>query len=251
MDNYEQAFAKIQQVTNCDNIGELVKRFTQMEDQNFSLFNYVNELNNQTGAVEEETARAEQNIAAWTSSNSKTEQENKRVLKMLEDKLKSTTEATQLFEKEYESMTALLNDLDKGVERLIPMIAPTAQPAAGENALCQNLSFIEHKTNEMLMKNLLLSLPKKFTSAAAPNLQEKKDGAAPQDGAPADNKANQPLLETTKDPAALAAMLQSIIKTEGSEQTYHLENLLGQGPSAPITQFGVHAPVARYVCVEM
>jgi chromosome segregation ATPase len=242
LDNYEHAFAKIQQVTNCDNIGELVKRFTQMEDQNFSLFNYVNELNNQTGAVEEETARVEQLIAEWNNSNSNVEEENKQVLKELEDKLKATTEATELFESQYNSMTALLSDLEKGVERLLQVVAPNATAlATGENALCENLSFVEKKTNELLMKNLLLSLPKKFTAAAAPN---SKDGAANADGSA--DKSNQPALETSKDPAALAAMLQSIIKAEGSETTYQLDNLLGQSPAAPIAHLGVHAPVVGY-----
>jgi hypothetical protein len=47
--SYGEAFAKIQEATGITDIDELVTTFINAEDQNFSLFNYVNELN-QVGA---------------------------------------------------------------------------------------------------------------------------------------------------------------------------------------------------------
>ena len=44
---YEEAFARIQQATGITDIDELVATFIEAEDDNFSLFNYVNELNNE------------------------------------------------------------------------------------------------------------------------------------------------------------------------------------------------------------
>ena len=45
--SYEEAFAKIQASTGISDIDELVATFIEAEDKNFSLFNYVNELNNE------------------------------------------------------------------------------------------------------------------------------------------------------------------------------------------------------------
>jgi predicted helicase len=44
---YEEAFARIQTATGITDIDELVATFIEAEDHNFSLFNYVNELNNE------------------------------------------------------------------------------------------------------------------------------------------------------------------------------------------------------------
>merc|ERR1712224_812884 len=42
--SYEEAFAKIQAASGISDIDELVQNFVNAEDQNFSLFNYANEL---------------------------------------------------------------------------------------------------------------------------------------------------------------------------------------------------------------
>ena len=48
--SYEDAFNKIQQATGISDIDELVATFVNAEDKNFSLFNYVNELNQEARA---------------------------------------------------------------------------------------------------------------------------------------------------------------------------------------------------------
>ena len=53
MKSYEEAFAKIREATQILDIDRLVDRFIEVEDQNFSLFNYVNELNNEIEHLQE------------------------------------------------------------------------------------------------------------------------------------------------------------------------------------------------------
>merc|ERR1719446_1884929 len=43
--SYEEAFAKIQAATGIADIDVLVKQFIENEDQNFKMFNYLNDLN--------------------------------------------------------------------------------------------------------------------------------------------------------------------------------------------------------------
>ena len=50
--NFEEAFNKIKAATGITDINELVNTFIANEDQNFSLFNYVNEQNNEINELE-------------------------------------------------------------------------------------------------------------------------------------------------------------------------------------------------------
>ena len=53
--NYEEAFAKIQKATQITDIDELVMTFIDAEDANFSLFNYVNDLSSQIDSYQVRT----------------------------------------------------------------------------------------------------------------------------------------------------------------------------------------------------
>lgn len=57
--SYEEAFAKIQAATGISDIDELVTTFINAEDQNFALFNYVNELNSECEKLEEQASAFE------------------------------------------------------------------------------------------------------------------------------------------------------------------------------------------------
>lgn len=52
---YGQAFDKIQQATGIEDIDQLVNTFITAEDQNYTLFNYVNEVNQEVEKLEDQT----------------------------------------------------------------------------------------------------------------------------------------------------------------------------------------------------
>lgn len=49
----EDAFDQIKEATGISNIEEIVTTFVKAEEQNYSLYNYVNMLNTETDALEE------------------------------------------------------------------------------------------------------------------------------------------------------------------------------------------------------
>lgn len=49
---YEEAFKKIEEATGISDIDELVRTFVEAEKNNYSLFNYVNELSNEMEKLE-------------------------------------------------------------------------------------------------------------------------------------------------------------------------------------------------------
>ncbi|CAB1353424.1 unnamed protein product [Coregonus sp. 'balchen'] len=54
VDTLEEVFQRIQNITGEDDLDMLVTRFIQVEDQNFALFNYVNEQNNEAEALRDQ-----------------------------------------------------------------------------------------------------------------------------------------------------------------------------------------------------
>jgi len=51
---YTQAFEKIQQATGIEDIDQLVHTFITAEDQNYTLFNYVNDVNGEIEKLEDQ-----------------------------------------------------------------------------------------------------------------------------------------------------------------------------------------------------
>lgn len=51
---FGEAFAKIQAATGIADIDELVETFIDAEDRNFTLFTYVNELNEEVAKLDEQ-----------------------------------------------------------------------------------------------------------------------------------------------------------------------------------------------------
>lgn len=54
MQSYEEAFQTIKEATGIEDIDLLVAKFIEVEDKNFALFNYVNELNNEIELLQEQ-----------------------------------------------------------------------------------------------------------------------------------------------------------------------------------------------------
>jgi hypothetical protein len=71
--SFEEAFLQIKNATGIDNIDELVQTFIDAEDQNFSLFNYVNELNNEIEKLDESIAEVRLDIDKYSPSPSRSD----------------------------------------------------------------------------------------------------------------------------------------------------------------------------------
>ena len=54
LQSYEAAFQTIKEATGIEDIDLLVSKFIEVEDKNFALFNYVNELNNEIELLQEQ-----------------------------------------------------------------------------------------------------------------------------------------------------------------------------------------------------
>ena len=77
---YDEVFAKIQAATGITHVEELVAAFVSAEDHNFSMFNYVNELNQEAEKLEEQAAELQQEIQRHTGAGASENSFRKRLV---------------------------------------------------------------------------------------------------------------------------------------------------------------------------
>ena len=156
--SYEEAFAKIQQATGISDIDELVTTFINAEDQNFSLFNFVNELNNEIEKLEEQIAEIRAEIEKYRGQGVNTDNQRKKILKDLEDRLGKTLVKSELFETKYQAALKMINALKTGIQSVFTRIGCNTAAVSDmlgnagvtEASMMTYLGIIEQRTNEIL-----------------------------------------------------------------------------------------------------
>jgi hypothetical protein len=157
----EEAFTKIKAATNMTDINMLVNKFLHSEDDNFSLFNFVNELNNEIEKLEEarveikiETERIKGNMHGQGDNSRKV------VLKQLEEKLQLEELNSRKYQQLAEQSSKLLEQTMICVDKMFNTLEcdekkiSEQQGVTGlsENTLQLYLASIEMKTDEHISR---------------------------------------------------------------------------------------------------
>lgn len=114
---YDDAFTKIKQATCTEDITKLVTTFMHSEDDNFSLFNYVNELNNETERLEHDRDGLMQEIDDVKGNVRNTaDMERQKTLRELETQLKEAEMQNHKYIKALEDTHHILDDIRHHVD---------------------------------------------------------------------------------------------------------------------------------------
>lgn len=156
--DYEESFAKIQKATGIDNINELVQTFINAEDQNFSLFNYVNDLSNEIEKLEESIGGLKGELHKYKGQGASSDKQRKQILEDLEGKLTKTEQKSSLYGQKHSEAMSTVNALKDGISGIFEKIGCTTEGysellgSAGvtESNMMQYLGVIEQRTNELL-----------------------------------------------------------------------------------------------------
>mmetsp|Transcript_2618 Transcript_2618/g.5837 ORF Transcript_2618/g.5837 Transcript_2618/m.5837 type:complete len:553 (+) Transcript_2618:152-1810(+) len=156
--SYEEAFAKIQESTGISDIDELVTTFIEAEDKNFSLFNYVNELNNEVEKLEEQIAEIKGEIEKYKGQGGQNDRQRKKLLKDLEDRLASTEARAEQYEAKALKAAKTVSQLEHGIQSIFNKIGCDKSALSDmlgttgvtESNMMQYLGIIEQRTNELL-----------------------------------------------------------------------------------------------------
>ncbi len=85
-----------------------------VEDQNFALFNYVNELNGEIEMIQEAIQQIKADIEQFKSQGVEMEEKRKAILRDLEEELSSVTDKTGSFTAKFTAATKVLEQLMSG-----------------------------------------------------------------------------------------------------------------------------------------
>lgn len=157
--SYEQAFEQIKEATGITDIDKLVTKFIEVEDKNFALFNYVNELNGEMELLQEQIQQIHTNIEQFKSQGVEMEAKRKDILDGLEAELSEIQDKTRSHDARYVAATKVLDQLKSGVESVfskigcdVTAITDMLGGHAGvtDNTVLQYLGIVEQRTNELL-----------------------------------------------------------------------------------------------------
>ncbi|KAK3273593.1 Outer dynein arm protein 1 [Cymbomonas tetramitiformis] len=154
---YDEAFAKIQAATGITDIEELVIAFISSEDQNFSLFNYANELNQEVEKLEEQTAELREDVGQFKGREGESDTQRSKLMSGLELKLQRTEQKAEAFGGKANGCTRTANALKAGLGSIFNKLGlntPDNKDLLGEGVsqknMLQILGMIEQHSNEIL-----------------------------------------------------------------------------------------------------
>ena len=151
-------FALIQKATNISDIEQLVGVFLSAEDENFRLFNFVNQLNGEIEKEEDGIERLRQQVEVMKGGEEESvEGVRKQLLGSLATEL--TTHTNQLVSNEQSAKQAesMLASLTEGVEAVFDMLGcdrARARERVGSEAVTEStvgewLGMVEERVNEL------------------------------------------------------------------------------------------------------
>jgi hypothetical protein len=97
MENFEDAFHQISVATGISDVDQLVKVFIKTEEQNFSLFSYLNEQAGEIERLEDEIQLLQEEKARYEEANANNIVQNDEIVK-IENRIKTTEEQTAMYE---------------------------------------------------------------------------------------------------------------------------------------------------------
>ncbi|CAF1090649.1 unnamed protein product [Rotaria sordida] len=121
VDAYESKFKQIQEISGEKDLDKLVEKFIEVEDKNFALFNYVNELNNQIEILQEQITDIKKEIRHFEVQGVELEDQRKQMLDKMEDKRSQATKLTDEYEEKIRNAKKILDQCRAGIFFLLKM----------------------------------------------------------------------------------------------------------------------------------
>lgn len=166
---YEAKFKEIEAITGEKDLDKLVERFIQVENKNYALFNFVNELNNQVELLQDHIDQIKQDIRQFEKQGIEMEEQRKHILRELEQKHKNATELADDHEEKTKENKKILDQSRIGIQSLFTKIncdrsqidiLLLSKEGVTETNMAQYLGIIDSRCDELLKWQSILSAKK-------------------------------------------------------------------------------------------
>lgn len=165
VERYEMAVQKIKEMTGEDNLDLDVPRFIEVEDRNFALFNYVNEMNNEIEMLQDQMKEIRNEIEDFENQGAQLDSERKKILNDLEEMQMEVRKDIQVKEEMIKEITKIFDQLKIAVKDIFLKINCDSTPitdmlgssmGVSELNMIQYLGLIEQRANEVLAMQVYL-----------------------------------------------------------------------------------------------
>jgi chromosome segregation ATPase len=158
--SYEDALKRIQEGTGINDINDIVTRFLEAEEQNFSLFNYVNDINTEIERLEHSISEMRNQIEKYRGQGMSTDTQRRKLARDLQEKLEKTSKQTKEYESRSQTATRTITQLKNGIHQIFTRIGAASQSVdemlgnqgVTETNMLQYLGIIEQRTSEILQQ---------------------------------------------------------------------------------------------------
>lgn len=151
----------MQAATGIGDVDELVTKLLEAEEQNFSLFNYVNELNAEIEQLEQLVAENQAEVERHKGHGASTDLQQKRLARAMEERLQRTRARADEHEQRHAAAVKTINQLKTGIHGIFSRLgcgtggATAVEEMLGnqgvtESNMMQYLGVIEQRTIEIL-----------------------------------------------------------------------------------------------------
>jgi chromosome segregation ATPase len=156
--SYEDQLKSIQLATGTSDINEIVTRFLESEEQNFSLFNYVNEINSEIERLEHSISEMRNQIEKYRGQGMSSDTQRKKALRDLEDRLSRTEKHADEYDSRFQRAVRTISHLKQGIHSIFTRIGAAStsveemlgNQGVTESNMMQYLGIVEQRTSEIL-----------------------------------------------------------------------------------------------------
>jgi chromosome segregation ATPase len=167
LNEYEQALSDVKTITGATEPDEIIEKFTKMEDKNFALFNYVNEVNNQLQKHDDQIKLLDRDIQQCVADSEVMLQKKIKTIDVETAELESVTKQMEASDNNLKQTNEVLNKLKQGIQTIFDGIGcknDAMTNRLGEETgvtnvnVLQYLSEIQDQTNELLQQFMMANI---------------------------------------------------------------------------------------------
>ncbi|KAG5836068.1 hypothetical protein ANANG_G00250680 [Anguilla anguilla] len=176
----DDTFLKIHSLTGEENLDVLVRRFLQIEDQNFALFDYVNKQSTKVKALKDQINQIQQDTEQLREGRQRREMERHALMRDLQAQQQAAEKRAHACNAQATAATKILDQVRTGMKRVLRKLErvrnvmkdlPSAASITDKN-LVDILDVLDEKINGLLRIQA-------FLKSKNPDKDDTKDGRAP------------------------------------------------------------------------
>jgi hypothetical protein len=185
---YLNAFIEIKKITGETENEKLVERFIEMEDQNFAMFSYVNEINNQLEQQTDNIKMLENQISTQKADAEETIEIKNNELKQLDAEYRGKVHSETEINKTIKAQKEMLFELKNGINQIFRNTKCSMeqierrlgnQREVNDQNIMEYLAVIEEMANDMLRRHIVTTSDEDCLAQATVHNDNEDSGPAP------------------------------------------------------------------------